>query len=237
MPWMSGRRHPERARICHRVVTDPSGNVQMSVLPEHDRTADQRLLDAIQTFVSGRSDDAVNRFQPGIRDWGDTWCGVAPYHLGAADTLSDCLALTAPQTHALVAGFDRDKASRKWEQSYTKADGVVGEDMLNGYGFAEVIGKHGPFVSTRVRAGIGVWGPDIVYPAHRHAAEEVYVVLAGRAIFRLGEAEAATDAERLPGDAVHVRSMMTHGFRTTDEPLVVFYIWQAGDLREKSSFS
>ncbi len=209
----------------------------MSASPEPDRAADQRLLDAIQTFVSGRSDDAVARFHAGIRDWGDTWRGIAPHHLGAADTLSNCLSLTAPRTHALVAGFERDKASRKWEQSYTQADGVVGDDMLSGYGFAEVIGKHGPFVSTKVRTGIGVWGPHIVYPAHRHAAEEVYVVLAGRAIFRLGEDEAARDAERLPGDAVHVPSMTTHGFRTTDEPLVVFYIWQAGDLREKSSFS
>ena len=34
-----------------------------------------------------------------------------------------------------------------------------------------------------------------------------------------------------------IKSMRTHAFRTLEEPLSVFYIWQAGDLREKSSFS
>lgn len=53
--------------------------------------------------------------------------------------------------------------------------------MLSGYGFAEVIGERGPFVSKRVRSGIGVWGPNIDHPAHHHMAEEVYVPLAGSA--------------------------------------------------------
>ncbi len=156
---------------------------------------------------------------------------MPPRHLAASDTLAGCVGLTAPDTHDLVAAFTAERVTRKWEQSYTKSENVVGDDMLSGYGFAEVIGKHGPFVSERVRAGIGVWGPHIDYPPHRHAAEEVYVVVAGSAEFDLGE-----PVVRHAGEAVYVPSMMTHGFRTKDQPLAVFYIWQAGDLREKSTF-
>ena len=129
--------------------------------------------------------------------------------------------------------FERAKDRLKWEQSYTKADAVVGVAMLAGYGFVEVIGKHGPFRSDRVRSGIGVWGPGITYPAHCHRAEEVYVPLAGSACF---EVDGRAPQVGRAGDAVDVPSMRVHGFRTTDEPLVVLYIWQAGDLREKSTF-
>nr|MDJ0970654.1 dimethylsulfonioproprionate lyase family protein [Kiloniellales bacterium] len=115
-------------------------------------------------------------------------------------------------------------------------DAVVGEDMLAGYGFVEVVGVHGPFLSTRVRAGIGVWGPDIVYPPHRHRAEETYIVVAGAAEFMVGEDPKASASKRIVGDVVHVPSMTTHGFRTRDDPVAVLYLWQGIDLREKSSF-
>ena len=145
--------------------------------------------------------------------------------------------MSSGQTRPLIEAFETHKASRKWEQSYSKADGVVGDDMLSGYGFAEVIGKHGPFVSDRVRSGIGVWGPGIDYPSHRHAAEEIYVILGGSAEFRMDEAPDQQVFRKRASESVYVTSMRTHAFRTLEEPLCVFYIWQAGDLREKSSFS
>ena len=203
---------------------------------EPDRDSDQRLLEAIQEFVAAHRDPALQRFQAGIAHWGSAWSGVKPQQLPAAQTLTRALAHTTPETHPLTALFERESPWRKWEQSYSKADAVVGEDMLAGYGFAEVIGKQGPFVSTRVRSGIGVWGPNIIYPPHRHQAEEVYLLLAGSAEFQLGEGEILTKEMRATGEAVQVPSMTTHGFRTLEEPLVVFYIWQAGDLREKSTF-
>jgi mannose-6-phosphate isomerase-like protein (cupin superfamily) len=201
---------------------------------EPDRQADQRLLDAILAYVAGHPDPGVRPFREGIANWGRDWVGVPPAHLPASATLAETLAFATPETHDLLALFSAERGSRKWEQSYTRADNLVGDDMLTGYGFAEVIGKWGPFISDRVRAGIGVWGPRIDYPLHRHQAEEVYVVLAGSAEFRLGDAPPAVARA---GEAVHVTPQLTHGFRTLEEPLAVFYIWQAGDLREKSTFN
>ncbi len=194
---------------------------------------DQRLLDGVLAFVAHHPDPAVGRFKDGVANWGREWRPVPSRHLPAADTLGKTVALANDHTRPLVELFEAEKATRKWEQSYSKSDAVVGDDMLSGYGFAEVIGKLGPFVSTKVRSGIGVWAPGIDYPAHQHAAEEVYIVLAGSADFMLDEGPYET---RRAGDVVHVTSMRRHGFRTTTEPLTVFYIWQAGDLREKSSF-
>ncbi|MEM9043770.1 MAG: dimethylsulfonioproprionate lyase family protein [Pseudomonadota bacterium] len=199
-----------------------------------NRDADNQLLAEIQGFVAEHSDVSVNRFKSGITDWGSEWQGVSPEFLPAADLLPSTLSLTIDRTLGLTTAFSKHRGSRKWEQSYTRSDNLVGDDMLVGYGFAEVIGKNGPFVSEKVRSGIGIWGPDIVYPAHQHVAEEVYVALAGSAEFSL-----EGDAPRMvgPGEAVYVKSNRMHGFRTIDQPLVVFYIWQAGDLRQKSNFA
>lgn len=198
-----------------------------------DRDSDRRLLEAILGFVAAHPSPAVMPFRNAVADWGEDWSAVTPAHLPSADLLEAAVSGAIAETRALIALFARERASRKWEQSYSKADGVVGDDMLSGYGFAEVIGKRGPFLSTRVRAGIGIWGPRIDYPPHRHRAEEVYVLLSGSADFALGDAPLET---KRAGDAVLVPSMLSHGFRSRHEPLVVFYLWQAGDLREKSTF-
>jgi mannose-6-phosphate isomerase-like protein (cupin superfamily) len=192
-----------------------------------------RLLAGIVDFVRGSGDPSVQRFRDGMENWGTSWTDVPPQHLAASDTLAAAAALAPAETRALVTLFAVERHHLFWEQSYKPSDGLVGDDMLAGYGFVEVIGKRGPFVSTRVRAGIGVWGPHIDYPAHDHDPEEVYVVLAGSAQFRLdGEAPCMRSA----GEAVFVPSRLTHGLRTLADPLAVFYIWQGGDLRQTSRF-
>lgn len=200
------------------------------------READQSLFDAVRAFVAGHGNPGVARFRAAMGDWGRDWTPVPPRHLPVSDSLPAALPLCGPETRDLVALFAEHRASRKWEQSYRREDGLVGEDMLAGYGFAEVVGKRGPFLSERIRSGIGVWGADIVYPPHRHGADEAYVVLAGSAEFTLGERGAGAPFLASVGEVVHVPSMTRHGFRTLGEPVVIFYLWQDGDLRETSSF-
>ncbi len=202
-----------------------------------DAQSDRRLLDALLSFVAGHNHPELQRFKERMADWGRDWIAVPRRHLPVADTLSMAVSLAPADTQGLLGLFEREKRSRKWEQSYSKADGLVGDAMLSGYGFTEVIGALGPFVSSKVRAGIGIWGPAIDYPPHRRQAEEVYVPLAGAAEFRLGTGKGLSVETRGVGDAVYVPSMLTHGFRTLDQPFVVLYIWQAGALRQKSSFT
>ena len=122
------------------------------------RDADQRLLSAMLEFVADHPDPDVGRFKDAMANWGSDWRSAPARHLPAADTLSTTVDLATAGTRRLTALFEAEKATRKWEQSYTKSDDLVGADMLSGYGFAEVVGKLGPFVSSKVRSGIGVWG-------------------------------------------------------------------------------
>ena len=194
---------------------------------------DRLLLKAISGFVLRHNNPAVAGFKSAIRDWGDTWQDAGEAHLPAADLLTSSLATTSASTRDLLSLFEQNKHRLFWEQSYRKADGVVSDALLAAYGFAEIIGNQGPFVSDRIRCGIAAWGPDIVYPRHQHRAEEIYILLAGSAEYSVGD---ATESYYGAGDVVFVKSMTIHGFRTRDEALVVCYLWQAGDLREISTF-
>jgi mannose-6-phosphate isomerase-like protein (cupin superfamily) len=194
---------------------------------------DLKLLDAVCDFGLMQTDPAVEKFKPAIAEWGEDWIDVGQAYLPAANLLNDAIINGNSQTQGLLETFARHKDRLYWEQSYKKEDDVVSDAMLAAYGFAEIIGKQGPFVSERIRAGIGIYGSNIVYPRHQHQAEEIYIVLAGSAEFKIGAAE---EARRSTGDVVYVESNTPHGFRTNDQSLVIYYLWQAGDLRQISSF-
>jgi len=194
---------------------------------------DLELLDAVSNFALDHPHPEIEKFKVSMRAWGDTWQAVTPAYLPAADFLGATSASTHPRTQALLAVFEHHKNRLHWEQSYQKEEALVPETMLAGYGFAEIIGRQGPFVSERIRAGIAIWGPDIVYPRHRHEAEEVYIVLTGSAEFTVGASGNQTHGV---GDVIYVESNTPHGFRTTGQSLVVYYLWQADDLRQQSKF-
>ena len=200
-----------------------------------DKATDQRLLEATLAYVASHADRRFDAFREAVADWGEGWTGVAPVHLPASDLLADALPLAGPGTaeRELMGLYVKERASRHWEQSYTSADSAVGTDMLSSYGYAEIVGEQGPFVSTRIRAGIAAYGPHLDYPLHRHQAEEIYAVLAGGALCSLGDDEPAL---RKPGDVLYHAPNVAHGLRTTGEPLVIAYLWQNGDLREKPGF-
>jgi mannose-6-phosphate isomerase-like protein (cupin superfamily) len=194
---------------------------------------DLELLDAVHDFALEHPHPEIQKFKASMRAWGETWQEVIPAYLAVADILGTAGVSTETPASALVAAFERHKSRLRWEQSYKKEDGLVPDAMLTGYGFTEIIGQRGPFVSDRIRAGISIWGPGIVYPRHQHEAEEIYVVLAGAAEFKVGS---GVETRQSVGDVVYVESNMPHGFRTTDQSLVVYYLWQAGDLRQQSRF-
>ena len=194
---------------------------------------DLELLDAVRSFTLDHPHPDLNRFKASMRDWGEAWQAITPAYLSAANYLDTANRSANPQTHTLITLFEHHKNRLRWEQSYRKGEGLVPDAMLDGYGFAEIIGQRGPFISERIRAGIGIWGPHIDYPRHQHEAEEIYVVLSGCAQFKVGSARKIW---RGTDEVVYVESNTPHGFRTTKQSLVVYYLWQAGDLRQQSQF-
>ena len=182
-------------------------------------------------------DETKNRelqnFKSNLNAWGNEYTHIDPVYLSAADFLEPALSLCSGDAHNLLKLFHLNKEHLFWEQSYKKSDSVVSDEMLRDYGFAEIVGKRGPFISDKIRFGIGVWGPNLVYPIHQHQAEEIYVVLSGSAQFTVDSATRKYAANEL----IWVKSNSPHGFITENEPIVVLYLWQGGDLRQVSSFT
>lgn len=199
-----------------------------------DEQVGRELLVAVQDFTLDHSHGSVERFKDSMRDWGDEFRAVEPARLPAVDCLGPAVENAVSPARELLGLFEHYQDQLYWEQSYTKQDGVVPDAMLANYGFAEILGSRGPFVSNRIRAGIGIYGPGIEYPQHQHKAEEIYIPLSGRAQFTIG----GVSGERGPGSVIFVSSNTPHGFTVKeDQALVVYYLWQAGDLRQISSFS
>ena len=199
-----------------------------------DRLTYERLREALLDFAAQNPSAMLDPFREALNNWGSEWVSAPPVDLPVSEFLTLALSGTNDDTWYLMGLFEQEKSRLRWEQTYTKADGVVGDDMLRRYGFVEVIGQNGPFVSERVRCGVGVFGPNVHYPTHYHGAEEVYVLLSGAANFRFDDGPVEM---RTVGDAVYVPSMRKHGFDSLEAPLVIFYAWQSGDLREKSKFA
>ena len=137
--------------------------------------------------------------------------------------------LAAPRTRALVEALEAAAHDLDWRQTYGKAD--FGERFLENYGFNEWIGQRGAFISDTLACGVLLLGPQTEYPDHSHEAEELYLPLAGRALWR-----AAPSGWRLrpPGEWIHHPSWMRHAMQTSDEPLLAAYVWRGGDLQAKS---
>lgn len=95
----------------------------------------------------------------------------------------------------------------------------------------KLIGPGSPLPSQRMAVGLFLMGANLLYPLHAHAAEELYLILAGRVSFRTGPREAWRD--RGPGDLVLHRSQEPHEMRTGAAAALMLYFWR-GEIFEPS---
>jgi hypothetical protein len=102
-----------------------------------------------------------------------------------------------------------------WVQNPNYVARPPGADFLANYGYAVLAGPGGLVASDRLALGILMLGPGTHYPTHRHPAVEIYVVAAGEAEWRKGDAP--------------WRRELPHATRTLGDPLLAVYVWR-GDL-------
>ena len=126
----------------------------------------------------------------------------------------------------MLASLTNDLA---WGQTYSAQD--FGAGFLKKYGWTEFIGLRGLIACDRMACGILFLGPQIEYPWHSHAAEEVYVPLTEPTLWRSGGQEWAYRAAGLP---IYHSSGVWHAMRTESVPLLALYLWRGGDLAQKS---
>ena len=166
------------------------------------------------------------------------WPGLAvtrvtqPRRLPVCRWLDSLEPLAAPETRALVRELVAAAETLEWRQTYSEAD--FGPEFLERYGWTELVGLRGPIPSEKVACGFLMLGPETEYPAHAHEAEEIYLPLAGEALWMRGEQGFAA---RAPGETIEHSSWTPHATRTGEQPLLALYVWRGGDLAAKSKIS
>jgi hypothetical protein len=202
--------HPKRLAI-RRSLTEPL----------------ERLVGSLRELLEAGGPEA----EAFIRDWPRELIArpLTAHSLPVVAALRTLSRFATPQTKALVEAIAALADKLDWRQTYTSAD--FGQHFLDNYGFSEWIGERGAFMSDRVACGVLVLGPDIEYPAHSHEAEELYLPLAGHALWRAGLSDWRL---REPGTWIHHPSWTIHAMRSGAEPLLAAYVWRAGDLSAKS---
>ena len=122
---------------------------------------------------------------------------------------------------AVLEEFLRLAPALPWRQTAGYL-GVLGRDYLDNYGYVQLLGPNAMVEHDAVRVGIGMWGPNLHYPAHQHEAEELYHVLAGEPSFSSGGGSGRTTR---PGDAVHHAPWQVHSQDFGARPTVLLYCW------------
>lgn len=150
---------------------------------------------------------------------------VVPATLPAVAGLPDVAALAAPQTAGVARALVAAAPYLAWRQTYAEADGFD-RRFLDTYGWFDLAGPTGPYAADGIRVMMGVWGQGLHYPDHSHPPDEHYLVLAGAAWFRLGNAPYT----RLgPGEVFHTPPNAVHAADMRDAPLLAISVWQAED--------
>ncbi len=134
---------------------------------------------------------------------------LASFLRAPKDDLTRLLAACAADLHWRAAGFG--KLPHEADQKLT---------------VAELVGPAGMFRMEEVRFGLLIQREGFHYPRHWHAAEELYHVVAGEALWAVDDDQ---PTPRAPGGFVHHRSMQPHRMITNDEPLLTLWGW-TGDI-------
>jgi len=119
----------------------------------------------------------------------------------------------------------------RWTEFYRETP--WSQPFLGSFATGECIGSVGRFESNAITLGLFVLGPDTLYPAHAHPAEEFYIVVAGEAEFQKGAKSEFVNKRK--DDAIFHASDVSHAIRTTSQPMLAVYGWR-GQLKEPSWF-
>lgn len=141
-------------------------------------------------------------------------CAVLPAMLDdPQDELTRLLAVCAADLHWRRAGF-----------------GKLPEDAQDQLAVVELIGPDGMFPNHELRVGLLIQRKGFHYPWHRHAAEEVYLVLKGTALWAVDHSALCP---RAPGSIIRHGSLQPHTILTQEDPICALWGW-VGDIAGSS---
>ena len=90
----------------------------------------------------------------------------------------------------------------------------------------ELLGPNGLVASSKVRIGLYGMLPNYEYGLRTHPAEEIYIMLAGSAFWKVAD---SPYQQLFPRERSHHQSMVPHSTRTGEEAFMSVYVWD-GDI-------
>ncbi len=187
------------------------------------------LVNLIYDYLIGMGDICLAPF---LADWPTspfTTRIVSPNRLPVLSYLPDLVVEANTRTQHIIKILQTSAEDLSWGQTYSTED--FGTDFLEKYGWIEFIGLRGQIKSNDIACGFLLLGPDIEYPKHSHEAREVYVPLNSQAQWVQGNGDWISRPGGIP---IYHRSGLAHGMRTGNKPLLALYLWQGGNLAQKS---
>lgn len=155
----------------------------------------------------------------------------APRRLPACEHLDAALAAgRRGAEQSLAAALAGLSAALAWVYGYPDRPGEP--DLSSRVAFSEIVGPAGLLPSDDLRFGLTLIAPGTRYPAHAHPAIEIYLVVAGSALWQKGPDEPRVQP---PGALILHPSGVRHAMQTEDDPLLAIYSWR-GDLASPSVY-
>jgi Dimethlysulfonioproprionate lyase len=132
-------------------------------------------------------------------------------------------ALSALHAHPLATDLARISPHLNWiqDRGFAMQPGFRGR-----YAFCEIAGPEGLIPAPDFRFGAYLQFPDTWYPLHSHAAEELYFILSGTALWTRDKTDSRPEP---PGTLIRHASFEGHATRTSAQPLLAFWAWH-GDI-------
>lgn len=129
----------------------------------------------------------------------------------------------------LADGLGRLADRLRWSAFYNRDP--WSKSFVDNIAAVRLAGPAGPLMSRRLLLGCFLMGPEVNYPFHAHAAEELYLVLGGTIAFRWEDD--GPWHRKTAGEAVYHRSQQPHAMLSGNRTALALYLWR-GDLHNPS---
>lgn len=183
----------------------------------------KRFLEAIATAYDAQPGPMTAELSDALRS-SESRGPITPYESSLTGRMLDqILAAKEPDPHPLLAEVARVRESLVWYKAESER---IPEAIGSRLSFVELLGPDGMVYCGHCRLGLFLQMPDLCYPGHAHAANELYLVLSGTAEWQTNGSEPTPQP---PGSFIHHPSGHWHAMNTRSEPLLAIWAW-TGDI-------
>ena len=145
-----------------------------------------------------------------------------PFHIPASDLMQNETGLLTDDYAERRDAFILASPYAHWRQTYKGT--IIGERFLNEFGCYGLIGPESPFQSEKILTWVVYMPKKFYYHWHHHPAEEMYLCLAGEAVFRR---ENFSDTRLGSGGIMEHSTNQPHSMETLEHPIMAYVVWRS----------